>query len=104
MQMHLQSRFVFNAAELQKFYVLCGHEKSLKVTVRMFHDRIHILNDTIEQLPMKYFCPQATEQTPQCENFSDSDMVANVMCAMPESWQNDLLKSFKGNMPEIAPL
>jgi predicted SpoU family rRNA methylase len=23
-QMHLQSRFVFNAAELQKFYVLCG--------------------------------------------------------------------------------
>jgi hypothetical protein len=27
-----------------------------------------------------------------------------VMCAMPESWQFDLLKSFKGNMPEIAPL
>jgi hypothetical protein len=24
MQMHLQSRSVFNAAELQKFYVLCG--------------------------------------------------------------------------------
>jgi hypothetical protein len=27
-QMHLQSRFFFNAAELQKFYVLCGLKKS----------------------------------------------------------------------------
>jgi hypothetical protein len=29
-------------------------------------------------------------------------MVANVMRAMPESWQNDLLKSVKGNMPETT--
>jgi hypothetical protein len=94
--MHLQSRFVFNAAELQKFYVLCGLKKSPRVTVRQFHDRIHILNDAIEWLPMKYFSP------PKCEKFSDSDMVANVMLAMPESWQNDLLKSVKGNMPETT--
>jgi hypothetical protein len=26
-------------------------------------------------------------------------MVANIMSAKPESWQNDLLKSVKGNMP-----
>jgi hypothetical protein len=51
---------------------------------------------------MKYFSPQATEQTPKCEKFSDSDMVANMMRAMPESWQNDLLKSAKGNMPETT--
>jgi hypothetical protein len=51
---------------------------------------------------MKYFSPQATEQTPKCEKFSDSDMVANVIRAMPESWQNDLLKSVKGNMPETT--
>jgi hypothetical protein len=94
-QMHLQSRFVFNAAELQKFYVLCGLRKSPRVTVRQFHDRIHVLNDAIEWLPMKYYSPQATEQTTKCEKFSDSDMVANVMRAMPESWQNDLLKSVK---------
>ena len=31
-----------------------------------------------------------------------SDMVANVMRAMLESWQNDLLKSVKGNMPETT--
>jgi hypothetical protein len=48
---------------------------------------------------MKYFSPQATEQTTKCEKFSDSDMVANVMLAMLESWQHDLLKSVKGNMP-----
>jgi hypothetical protein len=101
-QMHLQSRFVFNAAELQKFYVLCGLRKSPRVTVRQFHDRIHVLNDAIEWLPMKYYSPQATEQTTKCEKFSDSDMVANVMRAMPESWQNDLLKSVKGNMPEMT--
>jgi hypothetical protein len=29
-------------------------------------------------------------------------MVANVMHAMPESWQNDLLKSVKGNMPKTT--
>jgi hypothetical protein len=29
-------------------------------------------------------------------------MVANVMSAMPESGQNDLLKSVKGNMPETT--
>jgi hypothetical protein len=93
MQMHLQSQFVFNAAELQKFYVLCGLKKSLRVAVRQAHDRIHVLNDAIEWLPMKHFSPQATDKTPQCEKFSDADMVANVMRAMPESWQNDLLKS-----------
>jgi hypothetical protein len=49
---------------------------------------------------MKHFSPQATDKTPQCEKFSDSDMVANVMRAIPESWQNDLLKSVKGNIPE----
>ena len=101
-QMHLQSRFVFNAAELQKFYILCGLRKSPRVTVRQFHDRIHVLNDAIEWLPMKYYSPQATEQTTKCEKFSDSDMVANVMRAMPESWQNDLLKNVKGNMPETT--
>jgi hypothetical protein len=101
-QMHLQSRFVFNAAELQKFYVLCGLKKSPRVTVRQFHDRIHVLNDATEWLPMKHFSPQATDKTPQCEKFSDLDMVANVMRVMPESWQNDLLKSVKGNMPEMT--
>jgi hypothetical protein len=85
-QMHLQSRFVFNAAELQKFYILCGLRKSPRVTVRQFHDRIHVLSDAIKWLPMKYYSPQATEQTTKCEKFSDSDMVANVMRAMPESW------------------
>jgi hypothetical protein len=37
----LQSRFVFNATELQKFYVHCSLKKSPRVTVRQFHDRIH---------------------------------------------------------------
>jgi hypothetical protein len=46
-QMHLQSRFVFNAAELQKFYVLCSLKNSARVTVRQFHDRIHVINDAI---------------------------------------------------------
>lgn len=101
-QMHLQSRFPFNSAELQKFYVLCGLRKSPKVTVRQFHDRTHVLNDAIDWLPMKYFSPQATEHTPKCEKFSDGDMVANIMRAVPESWQNDLLKSVKGNMPETT--
>jgi hypothetical protein len=101
-QVHLQSQFVFNAAELQKFFVLWDLRKSQRVTVRQFHDRIHILNDAIEWLPMKYYSPQATEQTTKCDKFSDSDMVANVMRAMPESWQNDLLKSVKGNMPETT--
>jgi hypothetical protein len=74
-QMHVQSRFVFNTAELQKFYVLCGLKKSPRVTVCQFHDRIHILNDAIEWLPMTYFSPQATEQTTKCEKFSDSDII-----------------------------
>ncbi len=46
-QMHLQSRFVFNAAELQKFYILCGLKKSPRVTVRQFHDRIHVLRHRV---------------------------------------------------------
>jgi hypothetical protein len=92
-QMHLQSRFV---------YVLWGLRKSPRVTVRQFHERIHILNDAIKWLPMKYYRSQATEQTTKCEKFSDSDMVANMMRAMPETWQNDLLKSVKGNMPETT--
>jgi hypothetical protein len=98
MQMHLQSRFVFNAAELQKFYVLCGLKKSPKVTVRQFHDHIQVLNDAISWLPMKHYSPHTTELTPVCEKFSDADMIANIMRAMPESWQNDLLKSVKGNI------
>jgi hypothetical protein len=62
MQMHLQSRFVFNTTELQKFYVLCGLKKSPKVTVRQFQDRIHILNDAIQWLPMKHFSPQCNHR------------------------------------------
>jgi hypothetical protein len=90
------------AAELQKFCVLYGLKKSPKVMDRQFHDRIHVLNDAIEWLPMKHFSPQATDKTPHCEKFSDADMVAHLMCAMPESWQNDLLMSVKGNMPEMT--
>jgi hypothetical protein len=101
-QMHLQSRFVFNAAELQKFYVLCGLKKSPKVTVHQFCERIQVLNDAISWLPMKHYSPHATELTPVCEKFSDADIIANIMHAMPESWQNDLLKSVKGNMPETT--
>jgi hypothetical protein len=44
---------------------------------------------------MKHFSPQATDKTPQCEKFSDADMVANVRHC-------DLLKSVKGNMPETT--
>jgi hypothetical protein len=103
-QMHLQSRFVFNATELQKLYILClcSLEKSPRVTVRQFHDHIHLLKDAIEWLPMNHFSPQTPDKTPQCEKFSDVDMVANVMRAMPESWKNDLFKSVKGNMPETT--
>jgi hypothetical protein len=51
---------------------------------------------------MKHFSPQTTDKTPQCEKFSDVDMVAKVMRTMPEFWQSDLLKSVKGNMPETT--
>ena len=99
-QLHLQSRFAFNAAECQRFYVQVGIKKSARVTVRQFYDRIHALNDAIDWLPMKYYSPQATEKTPKCAKYDDLDMVPNIMRALPESWQNDLLKSVQGNLPE----
>jgi hypothetical protein len=37
---------------------------------------------------------------PVCKKFADLDMIAIIMPAMPKSWQNDLLKSVKGNIPE----
>jgi hypothetical protein len=51
---------------------------------------------------MKHYSPHATELTPVYEKFADSDMIGNIMPAMLESWQNDLLKSVKGNIPETT--
>ena len=75
-QMHLQTRFAFNAAELQRLYVLCGLKKSPKVNMRQFCERMQVLNDVIEWLPMKYYSPQSTENTVKCKKFADADMVS----------------------------
>ena len=101
-KVHLQSRFAYNAAEMQKLYVLAGVKKSAKVTVRQFSDRIGTLNDAIEYLPMRFYSPQATERTIKCVKFDDYEMVANIMRGLPESWQNDLLKSVRGELPETT--
>ena len=99
-QMHLQTRFAFNAAELQRLYVLCGVNKFPKVNTCQFCKHMQVLNDVIEWLPMKYYSPQSTENTVKCEKFSHTDMVLCTMHALPEAWQNDLLKSVQGNLHE----
>ena len=101
-QMHLQTRFAFNAAELQRLYVLCGLKKSPKVNMRQFCERMQVLNDVIEWLPMKYYSPQSTENTVKGKTFADADMVLCIMCALPEAWQNDLLKSVQEKLPETV--
>ncbi len=49
---------------------------------------------------MKYYSPQSTENTVKCKKFANADMVSCIMQALPEAWQNDLLKSVQGNLPE----
>ena len=100
LKLYLQSRFNFNAAENQKMYVQVGLRKSGRVTVRQFMDRIKQLNDIIDWLPMKYYSPRATELTEVTEKFSDAELVMCVMRALPEPWQNDLLKTVQGDAPE----
>ena len=101
-QMYLQTRFAFNAAELQRLYVLCGLKKSPKVNMHQFCKHMQVLNDVIEWLPMKYYSPQSTENTVKCKKFANPDMVWCIMHALPEAWQNDLLKSVQGNLPETV--
>jgi hypothetical protein len=102
--MHLQTRFAYNAAENQRLYVMCGLKKSPKVTMRQFCERVATLNlnDAIEYLSMRYYSPKATEHTIKTEKYDDMTMVGNIMRALPESWQNDLLKSVQGVTPETT--
>ena len=100
--MHPQTRFAFNAAELKRLYVLCGLKKSPKVNMRQFCECMQVLNDVIEWLPMKYYSPQSTENTVKCKKLADADMISCIMPALPEAWQNDLLKSVQGNLPETV--
>jgi hypothetical protein len=101
-QMHLQTRFAYNAAENQRLYVMCGLKKSPKVTMRQFCERVATLNDAIEFLPMRFYSPKATEHTIKIEKYDDMTMVGNIMRTLPESWQNDLLKSVQGVTPETT--
>ena len=101
-QMHLQTRFAYNAAENQRLYVMCGLKKSPKVTMRQFCERVATLNDAIDFLPMRFYSPKATEHTTKCEKYDDMTMVGNIMRTLPESWQNDLLKSVQGVTPETT--
>jgi hypothetical protein len=59
-QLHLQTRFAYNAAENQRLYVMCGLKKSPKVTMRQFCERVATLNDAIDFLPMRFYSPKAT--------------------------------------------
>ncbi len=70
--------------------------------MRQFCEHMQVLNDVIEWLPMKYYSPQSTENTVKCKKFADADMVSCIMHALPEAWQNDLLKSVQGNLPETV--
>ena len=99
-KIYLQSRFSFNAAESQAMYVSVGLRKSGRVTVRQFLDRLTVLNDCIEWLPMRYYSPHATEMTTECKKFTDLELVSCILRALPEPWQNDLLKSVHGMLPE----
>jgi hypothetical protein len=101
-QMHLQTRLAYNAAENQRLYVMCGLKKSPKVTMRQFCERVATLNDAIEVLPMRFYSPKATEHTIKTEKYDNMTMVGNIMHTLPESWQNDLLKSVQGVTPETT--
>jgi hypothetical protein len=101
-QMHLQTRFAYNAAENQRLYVMCGLKKSPKVSMRQFCECVATLNDAIDFLPMRFYSPKATEHTIKTEKYDDMTMVGNIMRALPESWQNDLLKSVQGVTPETT--
>jgi hypothetical protein len=101
-QMHLQTHFAYNAAENQQLYVMCGLKKSPKVTMRQFCERVATLNDAIEYLPMCFYSPKATEHTIRTDKYDGMTMVGNIMRALPESWQNDLLKSVQGVTPETT--
>jgi hypothetical protein len=101
-QMHLQTRFAYNAAENQRLYVMCGLKKSPKVTMCQFCERVATLNVAIDFLPMRFYSPKATKHTTKCEKYDDMTMVGNIMRTLPESWQNDLLKSVQGVTPETT--
>jgi hypothetical protein len=81
---------------------MCGLKKSPKVTMRQFCERVATLNDAIDFLPMRFYSPKATEHTTKCEKYDDMTMVGNIMRTLPESWQNDLLKSVQGVQPETT--
>ena len=97
---NLQSHFAFNAAECQAMYVSVGLRKSGRVTVRQFLNRLTVLNDCIEWLPRRYYSPNATEMTAECKKFTDLELVSCILHALPEPWQNHLLKSVHGMLPE----
>ena len=76
-QMHLQTRFAFDSAELQRlYYVLCVVKMSPTVNMHQFCNHMQVLNDVIEWLPMKYYSPQSTENTVKCVKFAEADMVS----------------------------
>jgi hypothetical protein len=70
--------------------------------MRQFCERVATLNDAIDFLPMRFYSPKATEHTTKCEKYDDMTMVGNIMRTLPESWQNDLLKSVQGVTPETT--
>jgi hypothetical protein len=51
---------------------------------------------------MRFYSSKATEHTIKTEKYDDMTMVGNIMRALPESWQNDLLKSVQGVTPETT--
>jgi hypothetical protein len=51
---------------------------------------------------MRFYSWKATEHTIKTDKYDDMTMVGNIMRALPESWQNDLLKSVQGVTPETT--
>jgi hypothetical protein len=87
-QLHLQSIFRYDAAEMQRLYISNGLKKPNRVPIWDFVRRVECLNGYLTLLPCLYYSSRGAKSTKVVRFFDDPDLASHILRMVPWNWQD----------------
>ena len=87
-QLHLQSVFRYDAAEMLRFYISNGLMKPNMVPIWDFVWRVECLNGYLTLLLCLYYSSKAAKSMEVVGPFDDPNLASHILRMVPRNWQD----------------